>query len=407
MALACGDSYYMPPASARRMAADLSVLPAWHAAPGDAVLTDTLLHGEQVKNLSPLLPAVEFVTGLSSSYTKISPWGWNPSLLRRLREAGITNQACLTDEEMKRIRELSGRQTAVHVLSAIRKKKWLHSASAVSEYDCVMEDFLTLPEGTDTNVPFVGESFLFHTENEVESFVRSHPSAVLKSPWSGSGRGIQYTSGEFTRPLKGWVQHVLHTQQAVVGEPFYDKVKDFAMEFFSNGKGEVRFIGYSLFETDKRGIYKENLLATDDDILGKLSAYVPASVFRLLCRRLTIELAHTIGEYEGYLGVDMMICRTPLAKTGYAIHPCVEINLRMNMGVVARMVYDRYVCDRVQGRYIIEYYTSPGEAEQADRSLRLQHPLLIEEGRIKSGYLSLTPIGQQTAYQAYILIGST
>lgn len=122
MALACGDSYYMPPASARRMAADLSVLPAWYAAPGDAVLTDTLLHGEQVKNLSPLLPAVEFVTGLSSSYTKISPWGWNPSLLRRLREAGITNQACLTDEEMKRIRELSGRQTAVHVLSAIRKR---------------------------------------------------------------------------------------------------------------------------------------------------------------------------------------------------------------------------------------------------------------------------------------------
>lgn len=73
MALACGDSYYMPPASARRMAADLSVLPAWYAAPGDAVLTDALLHGEQVKNLSPLLPAVEFVTGLSSSYTKISP----------------------------------------------------------------------------------------------------------------------------------------------------------------------------------------------------------------------------------------------------------------------------------------------------------------------------------------------
>ena len=49
-----------------------------------------------------------------------------------------------------------------------------------------MEDFLTLPEGTDTNVPFVGESFLFHTENEVESFVRSHPSAVLKSPWSAA-----------------------------------------------------------------------------------------------------------------------------------------------------------------------------------------------------------------------------
>lgn len=48
-----------------------------------------------------------------------------PFLLRRLREAGITNQACLTDEEMKRIRELSGRQTAVHVLSAIRKNGYI------------------------------------------------------------------------------------------------------------------------------------------------------------------------------------------------------------------------------------------------------------------------------------------
>lgn len=74
MALACGDSYYMPPASARRMAADLSVLPAWYAAPGDAVLTDALLHGEQVKiylrcflqwSLSPdyLLPILRYLPG--------------------------------------------------------------------------------------------------------------------------------------------------------------------------------------------------------------------------------------------------------------------------------------------------------------------------------------------------------
>ena len=31
-----------------------------------------------------------------------------------------------------------------------------------------------------------------------------------------------------------------------------------------------------------------------------------------------------------------------------------EINLRMNMGVVARLIYDNYVCDGVQGRYVIE-----------------------------------------------------
>ena len=31
----------------------------------------------------------------------------------------------------------------------------------------------------------------------------------------------------------------------------------------------------------------------------------------------------------------------------------------MNMGVVARLIYDNYVCDGVQGRYVIEYYAKP------------------------------------------------
>ena len=52
----------------------------------------------------------------------------------------------------------------------------------------------------------------------------------------------------------------------------------------------------------------------------------------------------------------MMVCRTQ--NSGYAIHPCVEINLRMNMGVVARLIYDNYVCDGVQGRYVIDIMQS-------------------------------------------------
>ena len=43
MALACGDPYYMAPASARRMAAELSVLPAWYAEQGGTVWLDSAL----------------------------------------------------------------------------------------------------------------------------------------------------------------------------------------------------------------------------------------------------------------------------------------------------------------------------------------------------------------------------
>ena len=60
----------------------------------------------------------------------------------------------------------------------------------------------------------------------------------------------------------------------MIGEPFYDKLLDFAMEFFADEWGQVHFIGYSLFETDKRGVYKENLLAADRVIEERISTYV-------------------------------------------------------------------------------------------------------------------------------------
>ena len=50
------------------------------------------------------------------------------------------------------------------------------------------------------------------------------------------------------------------------GEPIYNKVKDFALEFYSDGRGEVRFAGYSVFSTNEHGAYTGNLLASDGQI---------------------------------------------------------------------------------------------------------------------------------------------
>lgn len=46
----------------------------------------------------------------------------------------------------------------------------------------------------------------------------------------------------------------------------------------------------------------------------------------------------------------------------YRIHPCVEINLRMNMGMVARCLYDRYVVPGGEGVFRVAYHATPGEA---------------------------------------------
>ena len=378
MALACGDPYYMAPASARRMAAELSMLPAWYAEQGGTVWLDSALRMKTMERQSFLPPSVNWTSEFLPIYNKVIPWGWNPSLVRRLQEAGFPDTAYPSVERMKRIRQISGRQTAVKVLRRLCR----HIGG---------------------NIPTLGEAFVLSSTEEVKAFVLSHPRALLKAPWSGSGRGIQYVSGSFTIPLEGWIRHILTTQHEVIGEPFYDKLLDFAMEFFADEWGQVHFIGYSLFETDKRGVYKENLLAADRVIEARISTYVSAEILHQVGRALQVELAEVIkGSYEGYLGVDMMVCRTQ--NSGYAIHPCVEINLRMNMGVVARLIYDNYVCDGVQGRYVIEYYAKPGEAWHSHLALQEKHPLYLENGKVKSGYLSLTPVENNTSYQAYILI---
>ena len=64
-------------------------------------------------------------------------------------------------------------------------------------------------------------------------------------------------------------------QGGVIAEPIYNKVEDFALEFYSDGAGEVTFAGYSLFRTGKSGMYEGNYLLSNEAIRGKLSQYVP------------------------------------------------------------------------------------------------------------------------------------
>lgn len=377
MALACASPYYMAPASARRMAAELSVLPAWYAAAGDAVWIDDERRASVLHRQSVVHPAVQWVTDPAGRYDRVCPWGWNPSLVRRLHEAGVSGEGCPLPEQMVRIRQLSGRHTAAEVLAAVRKE---------------------MPVDT------VGEAFVLTSLREVEAFVQAHAEVLLKAPWSGSGRGILRLAGELTASQVGWVTHVLTTQGTVMGEPYYSKVLDFAMEFKAE-QGRMSFAGYSLFETDVRGRYKTNWLATDEAIEARLVHAAPDMPWERLRTVLAAALSAAIGsDYQGYLGVDMMVCASPTDGRGSVVHPCVEINLRMNMGVVARLFYDRYVHRGRCGRYVVEYYARPGEAAQEHARLMQQHPLQWVEGKIRSGYLSLTPVEADTAYQVYVVV---
>lgn len=371
MALASASPYYMTPASIKKMASDLSALPAWYAPEGSGVLLEDARQKEWMEKECRFPLPMEWNVGLAPYYIKVCPWGWNPALLRRLKEAGISSEAMLSDEQMERVRCLSSRQTAVDLLPRLRME---HT---------------------------VGESFVFSFFEKLLMFLQKDEELLLKSPWSGSGKGIQRVNGVPDAPVYGWAKRIISSQGCMVVEPFYRKVVDFAMEFYSDG-GKVYFAGYSLFETDCRGIYKENVLALDVDIETILGGFVPLEVLTGVRERCREELKVLLdGSYIGYLGVDMMICEDGGV---YKVHPCVEVNLRMNMGVVSRLLYDKYVYKGASGSYAIEYFPQKGEALRFHETMKEKYSLNVKDGRIISGYLSLTPVFEDTSYQIFIKV---
>jgi hypothetical protein len=65
--------------------------------------------------------------------------------------------------------------------------------------------------------------------DEVHEFVDAVGETVLKSPWSGSGRGLLRVSPQtWSTNVEGWVARVIRTQGGIMGEPLYNKVCDFA-----------------------------------------------------------------------------------------------------------------------------------------------------------------------------------
>ncbi len=378
MSLANNDENYMAPLSARRMAEDLALMPVWYAESGSAVLAASaynIVYLEELKQQF-MLPVEILTKPELTNYNdlEVIPWGWNRALRKDLFISGVSLSNIPSVEEMETIRGLSSRLFAKDILNTF----------ANEEYCC-------------------GESVVLSDLSSCQSFVEVNSQCVLKAPWSGSGKGLSWCSGSFTKSISGWCNRMLKEQGSVMGEPVFNKVEDFAMEFWADGRGQVFFIGYSLFSTTSKGAYVGNILSSSEQIEAFLGEYIPFEKLIQLREKMKQALADTLSHsYYGYLGVDMMICKTNLSDTGYFIHPCLEINVRMNMGIVVHNLYKNFVVSGRGGRFVIEYYKSNDTLQEAHREAQKMFPLYIEHGRIASGYLSLVPVTPKSQYRAYI-----
>lgn len=381
LALASGETNYMAPASARRMASELALLPMWYAEEGSAVLAPSAYNLDYVKKIQELLGlSVDLITEPELAIEQdldIRPWGWDVALRKRLSVLGVDEVLLPSMGQLNDLREYSHRSKAVALLPELQ----------LNEYFC-------------------GESYYLKTPEEWKRFVEGRKECLLKAPLSGSGKGLNWCKGIFTPFISGWCTRVAASQGGVIAEPIYNKVEDFAMEFYSDGAGELTFVGYSLFHTGKSGMYEGNRLLSNEAIRKQLAQYIPLEALMDLENCLKYRLSALVGTvYKGYLGVDMMICRFPEnEKPVFRIHPCVEINLRMNMGVIARFLHDRYVRPGSTGRFVIDYHPSEGEALQEHERMSATYPLESREGRVYSGYLPLVPVHRRSCYRAWIWV---
>lgn len=261
-----------------------------------------------------------------SAVKAVEPWGWDRHIVGVLRRLGAPDRLLPTEAQLDRIRELSSRHTAVRVLELLNRQ----------------------PSAEVNDAAPVFTSRWCTNEDEVNAAIRDFGGlAMLKQPWSCSGRGVWRSDMGSSEQR---IRKTLREQNAVEVEPLYVRTADFAMEFYADADGSVRYEGLSLFETHDGGGYAGNAIAPQSELRRRLEALAPPSLLdaegHLPLDELAARLCSVLSEvllppsssllpppshllpYEGPLGVDMML-------TPEGIHPCIEVNLRNTMGRVA------------------------------------------------------------------------
>lgn len=125
-------------------------------------------------------------------------------------------------------------------------------------------------------------------------------------------------------------------------------------------------------------------------MLSRITRFTGEETYSRIQEAVRTVLQEVYGStYAGCIGVDMLVYRQ---KDGsFAIHPCIEINMRYTMGMVALRLFQHYVAPRAVGDYRVSYEKEAGEALEKHRLMSETYPLRLANGRIQEGYLSLCP----------------
>ena len=325
LALAHGAHNYTAPPFARQFRHDMRLLPSWVAPAGSyiAIPDDAPIDEDrrwlQDHHLDIKPIPVSKIAELGAC--RIHPWGWDAALRYRLLQTGVSSDYLPTDEQLDWIRTLSHRRSTIAVHQALGEA---FSPSPVE---------LT-------------------TQEDVADFINRHPGCYLKMPWSGSGKGIyRVIDPTADNHVPRWIAGALKRQGSLLCEVGLDRVQDFAIECECH-EGKTLLTGYSVFDSDFHSQFGTGRVAPMEELHQFLLNQYPDldTVVEKVLKVLDIIVA---PHYDGPVGIDMMLYRNDKGKI--ALNPCVEVNLRMTMGMVTAAMGCRH---GLRGNFMIAYDAS-------------------------------------------------
>ena len=391
-AVANGNSSWQANQLLRKMESDLCNLPQYFATKNDVVLVTRKISSEFINHLSKLnleMPQFEILSEavknpkiIQLQKNRLLPWGWSPAV-HKILEPFKTN--CSAEFKLSPVfnwksnyREMYSKNLARHVLTQIIEK--LQSPFLVDR----------------NNIPVICKN-----KTDFEAAMARWGNVMVKAPWSSSGRGLQrITKTPVHEKVWAKVFGIVKEQGYAITEPYYEKVLDFAFQF-EIYQGKVKFLGNSNFITDEKGQYQGNYLNgygknTLEETIGfvnKMQDLVLAELIQFL------EKSIIANNYEGNFGVDLMVVNQ---DGKLKLHPCLEINLRQNMGLLALRM-EKMLYNRAAAVFKIHYSPELLFKKFADE-MSHEFPLKIKHGKIEKGFFALTDFYHNQQFGAYILV---
>ena len=351
LALASGSRVYTPPQNAALLAHCGALLPMWLAGTGDTVIADKSGVEDWIDKIGSMFDLDVNVSPIAPSQSKGEPWGWSPAIITTLTRAGIDRLNLPDDSAIERMRQLSHRRTSIEI-----------------NRNLALRGITTPPPAIEA----------FNQKEMVDAIKQFKGNFVMKSPWSSTGRGVFLSSRTNVNAILTNAEGIIRRQGSVIIEPLLDRQSDFAMLFYAKN-GKVSYRGLSLFDTIGTA-YTGNLLLPETTMVKLIEDQLNDINLSVISAELETVLSDIIkNDYTGWLGIDMMI------QTNRQLAPCIEINLRKTMGVVAMILRDKFISEGSTGRFSV----CPGKFEPLDFS-----SAKVENNRLVDGEIDLVPPGQ-------------